>query len=64
MIIERIDSDRDVNKKAERVVLVVGGKRITLTEVGGELNIHADCDDLMVSCGSRNALSLIPSDRG
>lgn len=59
MILHRIDSDKGKNQRVERIEIIVNGERITLTEKFGQLEIHGHCDDLLISCGSRNTFSVI-----
>ena len=59
MEITRIDSEKDLDQKVERLVIKIGDSEITLTEEHGNLRIHGDDSDLFISCGSRNTFLVI-----
>ncbi len=61
MQITRIDSNRDIKTECKRIEIQVGSARITLEEAHGQLVVHGDDDDLMISCGSRNTFTIITS---
>ncbi|WP_345842599.1 hypothetical protein [Shewanella algae] len=59
MKLSRIDAKRDIDEEVQRIEIIVNGEKITLTEKFGQLEIHGDCDDLLISCGSRNSFTVI-----
>ena len=54
MKIERIDSDRKVDKEVEKIMINIDGHRYTLTEGHGLLHIHAHRDRLVIMPGCAN----------
>lgn len=63
MKITRIDSEREVNKECERIVIEVGDSKITLTEKFGQLEVFGDDSDLQIACGSRNSFTVVTNKR-
>lgn len=48
MEIERIDGDRGLGQKVERIEVIVDGVRYTIMEKHGKLNIHAHEDSIAI----------------
>lgn len=62
MKIERIDSDRKVNKEVEKIMVNIDGHRYTLTESHGLLHIHAHRDRIVILPGCTNQVMLDTQD--
>lgn len=59
MKLKRVDSDKSINQECQRIEIEVGDATITLTEENGQLKVHGDEDDLMISCGARNSFTIV-----
>lgn len=55
----RVDSERDINRDCTRIEIQIGDSVITIQEQHGQLVVHGDDTDLMISCGSRNSFTII-----
>ncbi|KZN63349.1 hypothetical protein [Pseudoalteromonas luteoviolacea] len=61
MKLMRVDSNKSVDTECQRIEIQVGDAVITLEESHGQLVVHGDDDDLMISCGSRNSFTILTS---
>ncbi|CAH6954444.1 conserved hypothetical protein [Vibrio chagasii] len=63
MKIQRIDSQKSLDTECERIVIQVGDTKITLIEKHGQLEVFGDDSDLLISCGARNAFTIVTKQR-
>ena len=58
MKLERIDGEKKMGQPVERIEIIIGDEKYTITERHGKLNIHAHSDSLTVSPCCANQIDI------
>ena len=58
-----MDSKKNLDQECKRLVILVGGSEITLTEENGQLVVFGDASDLLVQGTARNSFTVFTKDR-